>query len=134
MGVRSIIDYSVPCLRGLSVAYFKSLEVTQNAALRSILGVPRWTSAATMREECSLPTIRARIEARTCCAMVAFQHRWPHSHLSCAFQHAFNRLPAAYPDRDWVHAAADAARLLGAGDVVRCGPDLPVPDHPLPPP
>ena len=102
--------------------------------LRSILGAPRWTSAATMREECSLPTIKARIQARICCAMVAFQRCWPNSRLTQAFQHAFNRPPADRPDRDWVHAAADAARFLGVGDVVRCGPDLPITDHPLPPP
>ena len=33
-----------------------------------------------------------------------------------------------------MHAAADEARLLGVQDVVRCGPDLPVPDHSPPPP
>ena len=134
MAIRSIIDYSTPCLPGLSATAIKSLEVTQNAALRSILGAPRWTSIVTMREECGLPTIKSRIQARTCSAIAAYQRRWPHSRLSRAFHHAFNRPLATRPDRDWVHAAADAARLLGVEDVVRCGPDLPVPDHQLPPP
>ena len=39
--VRSVLDYSAPCLSGLSNTSYQFLEVVQNGAMRAILGVPR---------------------------------------------------------------------------------------------
>ncbi|KAG0725575.1 hypothetical protein GWK47_038396 [Chionoecetes opilio] len=87
---------------------------------KTILGAPPWTSVATMREECGLPTIQHRILARTSIAMVAYMRRWPAAPLTIQYCHAFQRPPAAGPDKDWVHAAADSARTLDVARVVRC--------------
>ncbi|MPC42309.1 hypothetical protein E2C01_035928 [Portunus trituberculatus] len=110
------------------------LEITHNNAIRTILRAPRWTSIVTLREECNLPSIANRILARTCHTIALYQRRWPESPLTTAFRQAFQRPPAARPDRDWVHSAPDASRSLDVDDVVRCEPDLPLADYAPQPP
>ncbi|KAG0719264.1 Gag-Pol polyprotein [Chionoecetes opilio] len=87
-----------------------------------------------MLAECGLPTIRHRIYARAALAMARYLKSRPNSTLAAHLRHGFQRPPNTRPDGDWVHAMADAARALGVADLVRCDPDLAVPDHFPPPP
>ncbi|KAG0711687.1 hypothetical protein GWK47_002219 [Chionoecetes opilio] len=102
--------------------------------MRAILNAPRWTRIVTMLAECGLPTIRHRIYARAALAMARYLKTCPNSTLAAHLRHGFQRPPNTRPDGDWVHAMADAARALGVADLVRCDPDLAVPDHFPPPP
>ncbi|XP_050704461.1 uncharacterized protein LOC126989883 [Eriocheir sinensis] len=52
--VRSCVDYGSPCLLTVSTAALEPLEVAQNAALRHILGAPRWTKCVCLRAEALL--------------------------------------------------------------------------------
>ncbi|KAG0714102.1 hypothetical protein GWK47_014787 [Chionoecetes opilio] len=51
------------------------------------------------------------------------------SHVNSAVLPRLTAPPAAGPDKDWVHAAAESARTLDVARIVRCNPDLPLPDH-----
>ncbi|KAG0723007.1 hypothetical protein GWK47_005778 [Chionoecetes opilio] len=102
--------------------------------MRAILNAPRWTRIVTMLAECGLPTIRHHIYARAALAMARYLMTRPNSTLAAHLCHGFQRPPNTRPDGDWVHAMADAARALGVADLVRCNPDLAVPDHFPPPP
>lgn len=132
--IRSVIDYSAPCLPGLNSTSIRSVEVVQNTTMRAILGAPKWTSLVTMREECGLPSLQHRILARTCIALATtYLRRWPTTSTTTQLRQAFQRPPAARPDGDWMHAVADAARALNLTNEVLCEPDLPHSDY-LPPP
>ncbi|KAG0714418.1 Gag-Pol polyprotein [Chionoecetes opilio] len=102
--------------------------------MRAILNAPRWTRIVTMLAECGLPTMRHRIYARAALAMARYLKTRPNSTPAAHLRHGFQRPPNTRPDGDWVHAMADAARALGVADLVRCDPDLAVPDHFPPPP
>ena len=73
--IRSVLDYSAPCLPGLSNTCYQSLEVVQNGAMRAFQGPPRWTSVVTLREKCSLPSVKNHILARSFIALVKYLHR-----------------------------------------------------------
>ncbi|KAG0707418.1 Gag-Pol polyprotein [Chionoecetes opilio] len=52
--VRSLVDYASPVLLHITTTDAKSLETIQNEALRTILGVPKWTKTENMRAETQL--------------------------------------------------------------------------------
>ncbi|XP_050704226.1 uncharacterized protein LOC126989660 [Eriocheir sinensis] len=47
--VRACVDYRTPCLMTVDPAALRPLETAQNAAIRTILGAPRWTKCLCMR-------------------------------------------------------------------------------------
>ena len=96
--------------------------------MKAILGAPRWTSVIMHREECGQPSVKNPSLARTSIALVAYLRLWPVTHLSTQFRQALQCPPIDTPERNWMHAAADAAHTLGMADDVRCDPNLPLPD------
>jgi len=132
--IRSIIDYSAPCLPGLKSSLLTSLEVIQNDALRAILGAPMWTPLPLLRAECGLPSLGYRIYARTSTSVAKYVRKRPDTPLTNQLLGAFHRPVNLTPDRDWIHRAVDAIRVLGVSDAIQCGPDVLHPDYAAPPP
>lgn len=60
--------------------------------------------------------------------------RRPDIFVSHDFPYAIQRPRASFPDGDWLHAAADAVRLLGVDAIVLSAPDLFYPGYITPPP
>lgn len=132
--IRSVIDYSAPCLCSLSLALLSKLEVAQNDALRVILGAPTWCRVENLQAESGLPSLQHRILARTACSAAKLIRTRPELPVSTQLIQAFQRPVNQIADGDWVHAAADAIRCLGADTLVRSGPDLPHPQYTHSPP
>lgn len=57
----SLMDYLAPYLVLGSPTLIYKLEVVQDQTLRLLLGAPVWTRLCTLRAECCLPTIHARV-------------------------------------------------------------------------
>lgn len=79
---------------------------------------------ATLREECSLPSVRHRIFARASIAMVSYTRRWIDSPLTEQYDQAPYRPSLDPHGRDLLKAIANAIRSLEVNELVRCGPDL----------
>lgn len=60
--IRPLIDYSSPVLVDISGTQQLILEKTQNAAMRTILGAPRWTHIGTLLAETGLTSLKLRIQ------------------------------------------------------------------------
>lgn len=84
----------------------------------AVLDAPRWSKVVTIREECRLTSLQNCIIARTAVATATYVRCWPDKPLSKQLLHALQRPPTDAPTRDWIHAAADAARSLGVADEV----------------
>ena len=90
---RSIIDYAAPVLYNLTEQQLTSLEVTQNNAIRCILGAPMWTRLCNLNAETNLPTLKTRIFIRnTHIITKSLLHR-PDSWLSRRAKEDLNRHP-----------------------------------------
>ncbi|KAK3883683.1 hypothetical protein Pcinc_012003 [Petrolisthes cinctipes] len=132
--IRSVSDYSAPCLPGINHAQVHQLEVAQREALRAILAVPRWIRIKVICEECGLPSIHRRILAQATLAMIKNLRCWPFTPLASQLRHAFQRPLNIRPDGDWVHANANAARTLQIKEDLWLQRDLPANDYqPTPP-
>ncbi|KAG0696347.1 hypothetical protein GWK47_026577 [Chionoecetes opilio] len=132
--IRSVIDYSAPCLPGLKQCLLSSLEVAQNEGLRTILRAPRWTRLHTLRAECGLPSLQHRILERTSTFVARFVRRRPTEQVTTEILRTYQQPANQDRDRNWVHSAADATRAVGISAAVQAGPDLPHPDFASPPP
>ena len=56
------MNYSAPVLIALSPSQQERLEVLQNAAMRTMLGAPRWSSACVMQSKTGLVPLTIRVE------------------------------------------------------------------------
>ena len=65
--IRPIVEYSAPTLANITETQQMSLEVTQNNALRLILGAPMWTRICNLQTECNIPPLYSRITALNVC-------------------------------------------------------------------
>lgn len=59
--IRSLDDYSAPCVISATPEYISQLEVLQNQSLRLILSAPRWTKVVNLRAEAQLTALSDRI-------------------------------------------------------------------------
>ncbi|MPC86438.1 putative RNA-directed DNA polymerase from transposon BS [Portunus trituberculatus] len=137
--IRSIIDYSAPCLILASTANFNKLERLQNRSLRLILSAPLWTKVLNLRAETHLPAIGERIKAITAELIVKMSHS-PRPFIPPARVFAAaERDPALFTKKTWARDAAAALREADILETIReKGEDAPhptfAPSHPWRPP
>ena len=62
--VRPILDYGCPVVSFATIPARKQLETLQNQAIRTILGVPRWSNIPTCQLEADIMPLQFRHEAR----------------------------------------------------------------------
>ncbi|MPC68460.1 hypothetical protein E2C01_062662 [Portunus trituberculatus] len=55
--IRSLVDYSVPCLIAASPALLNETQLIQNQARRLIASVPRWTKVLNLKAETQMVAI-----------------------------------------------------------------------------
>ena len=61
--VRSVIEYSAPCLSTTRPTAIAALEKIQNQAMRLMVGAPVWTKVCTMQVETNIPPLHTRLSA-----------------------------------------------------------------------
>ncbi|XP_045117656.1 uncharacterized protein LOC123508188 [Portunus trituberculatus] len=132
--IRSLVDYSAPCLTAASPALIETLDKAQNQALRVILSAPRWTKVLNLRMEAQL---------------VAIKHRIPQLSATLIGKMAASARPYIAPGKvfstlgqdphlfrhTWARGSAAAVTSCGVADTIRDkGQDSPHPDYtPAPP-
>ena len=133
--IRSLIDYSAPCLVTANPTALKKLDTLQNKSLRLILSSPPWTKVLNLRAETHLPSIQTRIDACTASLVAKMRHSPRPSTLPDKVLAVTNLDRNLFRKRTWPREAASS--LLRA-DIVQTlrekGRDTPHPDFsPAPP-
>lgn len=77
--VRSLLDYSAPCLLTTSSSTLETLEVVQTIALRALLEAPLWSRICNIRLEGRLLSVEALIRHFTTSHLVTLLRRSPTS-------------------------------------------------------
>ena len=85
--VRVFIDYASSALLNITSTDAKSLETVQNEALRTVLGVPRWTKVENLRAEAQLPPLTQRITSVTANFLIKTSIRGHPDHLHTLHNH-----------------------------------------------
>ena len=131
--VRSLVDYAAPVLTSLAPTWQTKLERTQNSAMRTILGAPKWTMLVAMRAETGLAPLSLRVKQLAANHTAkALQRNRPgalRNVLGGRYDSAYNN------SRKWSHRTAAAFSLL-LGDHLQQAleMDLPHPDYRVQPP
>ena len=114
--MRSLVDYSAPCLPALGGSLVAKLEVAQNHALRLILGAPMWTRVANLQQETGLPPVSVRIHQRTAAAV--FKMTRVNRDLPCLGNvlHQMQLHPEARVRKSWARHAAEVVHSFGISD------------------
>ena len=106
--IRSLIDYSAPCLIIASQHHIQKLEVLQNQSLRLILSAPRWTKVLNMRAECQLTSIQNRITTLAASHIAKMAHSPRQTTPPDKALYAAERDPWLFTKRTWAREAAAA--------------------------
>ena len=133
--IRSIIDYSSPCLVLASTAAIGRLEKLQNKSLRLILSAYDWTKLINLRLEARIPSIESRIKTLTASLVAKMAHSPRPSTPPEKVFAAADRDPTLFNDRTWARKAAAALVDTKMATCIReKGTDTPHPDYSPPPP
>ncbi|XP_050739898.1 uncharacterized protein LOC127009964 [Eriocheir sinensis] len=132
--VRSCVDYGSPCLLTVSTAALEPLEVAQNAALRHILGAPRWTKCVCLRAEARLPSISTRITQLSISHLIKLLRLRGSESLRDSVGQALLQDPHLFRRRLWAAVAAAKLRPHALARASIATPDAPHPTYVAPPP
>ena len=130
--VRSLADYAAPTLNCAAPTWMDEIEKVQNAAMRVILGAPRWTKIETMQAETGLIPLGIRTQQLVACHIAKF-HQRNIPRVVCA------RLAGRYHlennSKTWKQRSGAAYSAMLGEDLQRTlTPDCPDPTYQQPPP
>lgn len=112
--IRSLVDYSAPCLIFASPALLKRLNITQNQALRLIFSISRWTKVLNLRAKAQLPSLHHQV-----CQLTA---KMAHSPLPYSARKrvltSANYDPVLFP-KTWACCAPASLSATNVTDVIR---------------
>ena len=133
--IRSLIDYSAPCLITASPNSIQRLEKLQNQSLRLILSAPKWSKILNLRAESQLPSIHNRITALTSSLIAKMAHSPRPSTQPAKVLAAAERDPTLFTRRTWAREAAVSITEARVMQIIRAkGKDVSHPDYsPAPP-
>ena len=133
--IRSIVDYSSPCLVLASTAAIEKLEKMQNKSLRLILSARNWTKLINLRLESRIPSIESRIKTLTASLVAKMSHSPRPSTPPEKVFAAADRDPNLFTAKTWARGAAAALVDTRVVTSIReKGTDAPDPAYSPPPP
>ncbi|XP_050706457.1 uncharacterized protein LOC126991839 [Eriocheir sinensis] len=132
--VRACVDYGTPCLMTVNPAALRPLETAQNAAIRTIVGAPRWAKCISMRAEVRLSTVAARITQLAVGHLATLLCRRGSEPLRASVKQALNQAPLLFRRKTWASVAAAKLRTTRLSRCFLMNTDLPHPGYTLPPP
>lgn len=133
--IRSIVDYSSPCLVLASSTAIEDLEKMQNRSLRLILSARDWTKLINLRLESRIPSIKSRIKTLTASLVAKMSHSPRTSAPPEKVFAAADRDPDLFTDKTWARGAATALLDTRIATCIReKGTDTPHPAYTPPPP
>ena len=129
--IRPLIDYAAPALVAASAQRLTTLDKLQRAALRIILGAPKWTHVGTMEEETGLIPIHLRVQQLVAGRVATILQR-SHYAITCR---TLGRMGNYLRKSEWVRKTAEAfTTLIPHWETLTVEDDLPDPAYTQPPP
>lgn len=130
-----IVDYAAVALVSLTDSAKTTLERIQNAALRQILGAPRWTKLEFLRAEPHLPPLMFRLEEREATWAARIVTRLSHTPTASSLLTALPQDNRLLTEKTWVRGITKATRnSLPNVDLMDRGADVEVEGYNIPPP
>ena len=111
--VRSLVDYSAPVLTAISTSQRMRLEVAQNTAMRTMLGVPRWCSACVMQSEAGLVPLADRVSFIATCRVARVLRRDAEGVVQARIRLAMAQGEDCLRGSPWLASVTRSARVLG---------------------
>ena len=131
--IRPLIDYAAPAIIDIAKTWQDNLETIQNAAMRTILGAPKWTKIGTMQAETGIVPLHLRIKQLTAGRVARILQRDKTSVVRNCLAGFYD--PAYNDIRRWgPKTAAAFAVMVEEGPQLATNPDLPDPSYNPPPP
>ena len=113
--VRPILDYGCVVVSFATIPARTQLEKLQNQAIRTILGVPRWSNTLTCQLEADIMPLQFRHEARQ--AIFADKVLRNHDHaLHGPISNALSKSREVFTDNTWLFQTTDAWHLHNQDD------------------